>query len=191
MEQHWARLEGLLHTPITRLTNGTLLSWIDHFHALPNWRQRWCTRLLKIEPCLAYLKAAHPAILYVGLRADEPQREGIYSADFPCRFPLREWGWSLATVRSYLTDHAMTIPPRTDCAFCYGQRLTEWRTLWRDFPALYAQAEALETASGATFRSPGRDTWPASLTLLRADFARGRPVRGDTPGPRPCRACTL
>jgi len=170
MIAHWENLERLLGKPLTRITNGTLNSWIEHFGALPNWRQRWCTRLLKIEPCLAYLKSIHPATLYVGLRADEEERKGIYSNDVTCRFPLREWGWGVGEVIEYLKFRGVSIPKRTDCARCYGQRLGEWRALYRKHPDLYAEAEAQEQATGATFRSPGRDSMPAPLVQLRVEF---------------------
>lgn len=197
MIAHWTMLEQLLDTPLTRITNGTLLSWITEYEALPNWRQRWCTRLLKIEPCLAYLKSHQPATLYVGLRADEEERKGIYSADVVCRFPLREWGWKLADVQSYLRERQVSIPERTDCAWCYGQRLSEWKKLWRDHRELYAEAEALEQKTGATFRSPGRDSWPASLAGLRQRFERGHKVKGEDEqlefgwAPQACRVCQL
>jgi hypothetical protein len=54
---------------------------IKRWNALPNWRQRWCTRTIKIEPAAAYLLQHAPAKFYVGLRADEEAREGgDYSA---------------------------------------------------------------------------------------------------------------
>lgn len=99
MLDHWSKLEALLGQPLLRVTNRTLADWIKEFGALPNWRQRWCTRLLKIEPTIAWL-AQHPgALLHVGLRADEEEREGIVSRDVACRFPLREWGWGLREVK--------------------------------------------------------------------------------------------
>src|SRR5579863_9192689 len=55
---------------------GGLASLIKKYQAIPNWRQRWCTRQLKIEPFAAYLMQNSPAIFYVGLRSDEDEREG-------------------------------------------------------------------------------------------------------------------
>lgn len=170
MVAHWERLEVMLGKPFVRVTNGTLNSWIEHFGALPNWRQRWCTRLLKIEPCLAFLESMESPVLYVGLRADEEERKGIYSNDVQCRFPLREWGWGMAEVINYLKERGISIPRRTDCARCYGQRLGEWRDLYRKYPNIYADAEEQERTIGATFRSPGRDSMPAPLVQLRAEF---------------------
>jgi 3'-phosphoadenosine 5'-phosphosulfate sulfotransferase (PAPS reductase)/FAD synthetase len=176
---HWDRLETLLGKPILRITNGTLESWIEHFKALPNWRQRWCTRVLKIEPCIAYLKAHQPATLYVGLRADEEERQGLYGDHATYRYPLREWEWGLEEVWAYINERGIKIPRRTDCARCFGQRLIEWKRLWKEHPEIYADAVAQEERIGATFRSPGRDTWPASLKLLAVEFESGRKVRGE------------
>lgn len=180
MEAHWAKLEELLGQSIVRVSNGTLASWIDEWDALPNWRQRWCTRKLKIEPCIAYLVKHAPAILYVGLRADEETREGIYGDFATYRHPLKEWGWGIDDVRGYLKERGVKIPRRTDCARCYGQRLREWKELWEQHPEVYANAEAQEVAMGHTFRSPQRDTWPADLASLRAEFEKGKMVRGET-----------
>lgn len=197
MLDHWTKLEGLLGRPLVRITNGTLDSWITEFNALPNWRQRWCTRLLKIEPYLAWLKTIGPSVSYVGLRADEEERRGILSNDVECRFPLREWGWGLVEVRKYLRQRGVSIPARTDCARCYGQSLGEWWDLWKRHPATFADAEAQEAQIGNTFRSPGRDTWPAALVELRARFERGHVPAGahedtlfDTQ-PEACRVCKL
>ncbi len=192
MVAHWERLEKLLGKPMVRVTNGTLDTLIDRFGALPNWRQRWCTRILKIEPCIAWMARQQPAVLYVGLRADEPKREGIYGS-VSCRFPLREWGWGIKEVRAYLAEMDVVIPRRTDCARCYDQQIGEWKKLWKNHPTIYADAEAQEVRVGATFRSPGRDTWPASLALLRVEFEKGRKVRGEDKDAEEgaCRVCSL
>lgn len=69
MIAHWERLEELLGKPLTRVrARLDLNGLIADFKALPNWRQRWCTRILKIEPCLAWLRDNGPATLLVGLR---------------------------------------------------------------------------------------------------------------------------
>lgn len=192
MVAHWARLEDVLGQTMVRVTNRTLNEWIAEFGALPNWRQRWCTRLLKIEPCIAYLKRHAPATLYVGLRADEEARGGLYGDHATYRYPLREWGWGLAEVRGYLKARGIQIPARTDCARCYGQRIPEWKALLRRHPTVYAEAEAQEIAVGATFRSPGRDSWPADLRGLRAAFDQQTElVFEEEDAVESCRVCRL
>lgn len=196
MVAHWERLEILLGQPLLRLqAKWTLDSLIAFYGSLPNWRQRWCTRQLKIEPCLAWLatQTATP-VLCVGLRADEEERKGIFSEKVITRFPLREWGWGLAEVQGYLAARGVEIPKRTDCARCYGQRLGEWYDLWREHRHLYLSAERQELETGHTFRSPGRDSWPAALWELRARFESGDVPRDRRQltmfdGEAPCRVC--
>ena len=171
-----------------------LIPLIGHFGALPNWRQRWCTRMIKIQPCIAYMKANPGSTLCVGLRADEEEREGLYGDFATYRYPLRERGLDLAATLKLVADAGICVPRRTDCLLCYGQRLTEWHALWRDRPEAYAEGEALEAQTGHTFRSAGRDTWPASLAELRAAFDGGRVPRGQDKYDgelEACRVCRL
>ena len=201
MYEHWKRLGDLLGKPLTPITSGySLQGLIRKWDALPNWRQRWCTRVLKIEPFNAYLLEAAPAVSYVGLRADEEGREGaVYGGvdGIEQRFPLREWGWGLSEVLEYLDRRGVTIPERTDCARCFFQQVGEWYELWRQYPELYDSAEADEAMTGYTFRSPGghRDSWPVPLVELRTEFEKDRIPKGhgtammfDT---GKCRVCTL
>jgi len=52
------------------------------------------------------------------------------------------------------------------------------------------KAAAQEKAIGATFRSPGRDKWPASLEDLAKEFDAGRKLRQYNRGTT-CRVCSL
>lgn len=178
--------------PLVLPPNRSLYDWIDFHQALPNWRMRWCTRQIKIEPCIAYLQQHPGSTLLVGLRADEDARVGLYGDYATYRYPLREWGWALADVWAYLDTQQVTIPERTDCALCYGQRLGEWYRLWQQYPARFERGVQLEAQYGHTFRSAQRDSWPAALKDLRAEFERGRrPRGGDRTGPTACRVCSL
>jgi PP-loop superfamily ATP-utilizing enzyme len=149
--------------------------------ALPNHAARWCTRMIKIVPCIAYFKANPDSVLLVGLRADEETREGIY--DVPSRHPMKEWGWGLQKVQEYVKAKGVRIPKRSDCALCYGQRIGEWFALWQKHPEEFKKGEELEAlvskARGRTFtfRSPQRDSWPAPLVQLRKSFESGRKPR--------------
>lgn len=192
MRDHWQMLEAMLGQPILRLTNGTLDSWIREWNALPNFRMRWCTRVLKIEPMMAWLLAHQPCTQYVGLRADEESRGGIYGdVAAMTRYPLREWGWGLAEVRSYLHSLRIVIPPRTDCDVCFFQRVSEWKALLRRHPDLYAEAEGYEALTGATFRTPGRDSWPVALRDFRVAVERQHELDLDDEPVEACRACSL
>jgi len=192
MKAHWGNLENILGEPIQRVRHArSLIEEIEKINMLPNVFARWCTIRLKIEPTLDYFESL-PAgsTLYVGLRADEMERKGLYGEDITVRFPMREWNWNEKDVWDYLNSKGICIPKRTDCALCPYQRLGEWRDLYENYPDLYAEGVALEKKIGHTFRSPGRDNWPANLELLSKEFDAGRKLREykrkDT-----CRVCSL
>lgn len=194
MVAHWAKLQDVLGTKLRLLGSGDSLgSLIDKWNALPNWRQRWCTRVLKIEPFEKYVASNMPCVVYVGIRADEADREGVEYKDtrIERRFPLIEWTWGVRDVLDFLERRGITIPRRTDCAACFFQTLGEWYTLWNDHPNQYAEAEAWEAKTEHTFRSPSRDTQPAGLIELRQKFERGYAPQKRSMADRPsmCSVC--
>lgn len=203
MFEHWRRLGELLGRPLEVLSREGLQANIRRNNMIPNFRARFCTRELKIEPYAEYLAAlsgdGSEVVSYVGIRADEPERESGDYADIPgvtMRFPLREWGWGLKEVMGYLGDRGVEIPKRTDCALCFYQRIGEWWDLWRDHPAEFEKGVKIEAEMGHTFRSPGRDTWPAALVELRTEFESGRVPKGadvqaDLFGASQCRVCRI
>jgi 3'-phosphoadenosine 5'-phosphosulfate sulfotransferase (PAPS reductase)/FAD synthetase len=176
----WKQLGVLLGKQIKPVMELSLKECIEQNQALPNFRMRFCTRQIKIEPYrrfLMRLSATGKVVSYVGLRADEEGRAGGAYDDIPgitMRFPLREWEWGLKDVQGYLKERGVVIPDRTDCARCYHQRIGEWWNLWKNYPEIWTDAEKDEERMGATFRSPGRDTWPVALKDLRAEFESGR-----------------
>lgn len=179
MHNHWQKLECLLGKPLTVVTRSTLVQLIKDQNCLPNNRMRWCTRMLKIEPCLGWIREQiEPVTLYVGLRADEEDRKGIYDSDVIPDFPMRRWGWTVDDVLDCLYRNGVSVPWRTDCLDCYGQRLSQWRRYWQTYPTQWAEGEALEALTGHTFRNASRDTWPAGMKELAAEFAKGRIPRG-------------
>lgn len=168
----------------------TLEELIIEQQCLPSWRMRWCTRMIKIEPCAEWLRDNQDVLLAVGLRADEPGRIGGTYEAAEIYYPLREWRWGLDEVVAYC-DHRGFVPPkRTDCAVCFYQTLTEWKDLLENHPGMYRQGEQWEEMVGHTLRSPGRDTWPASLRELRQEFERGRmPIKRKRKVS--CRVCSM
>lgn len=181
MFAHWQWLgsSNALGKRLIPIMAGTLQGVIREQKMLPNFRARFCTRILKIQPYEAFLARevqAGPIVSYVGLRADEEAREGGVYAHIDgvtSRFPLREWGYDDAMVLAELAERGIRIPRRTDCAWCYHQRLGEWYLLWLEHPDLFEEAVCLEDEMGGTFRTPGRDTWPSSLLEMRVRFEQG------------------
>ncbi len=192
MLDHWKRLEDMLGSEIVQVRHTRDLDTeIRKQSMLPSVFARWCTRILKIEPTIKYMNSLPDgSTLYVGLRADEEIRRGIYGEDLLIDFPLRRWGMDEAAVWAYLAQRGVTIPQRTDCAKCPYQRLGEWRDLWNNNREKYIEAINLEDEHGATFRSPGRDTWPADLRSLAVEFDSGRKLR-EYKRSTTCRVCSL
>lgn len=197
MVAHWKHLGELLGKPIKPVTSGRSLGGLIKIqNALPNWRMRWCTRMLKIEPFQRYAMNNLPCTLFVGIRADE--QLGRDGADYGSpllinqRWPFVEWGWEIGDVRAYLKRRGIEIPERTDCACCFFQTLYEWWRLWKFYPEHYAEGESWEERTGHTLRSDSRDTWPAALKDLRQRFEAGEvPKRRTTMSDRPamCSVC--
>lgn len=179
MFAHWRNLGERLGALLYPMSRKTLDTVIREQGALPNFRMRYCTRILKIEPYREFLKeqaAIGPVVSYVGLRADEEGRAGGAYDDIggvTMRFPLREWGMGEAEVQATLRRFEVTVPNRTDCAKCYHQRLGEWWELWKNHPPTFEDAAAIEEEFGATFRTPGRDNWPSSLREMGKRFDAG------------------
>ena len=192
MEDHWRKLEVLLGAPIKPVRHTQdLIETCRTERMLPNVFRRWCTRILKIEPTIEYFsQLPDDAVLYVGLRADEELRKGLFGEDMTVDFPMRRWGWSESDVWAYLASRDVAIPDRTDCGLCPYQRLGEWHDLYFKYPVIYMQGVALEDEFGKTIRSPGRDTWPADLRSLGEEFKRGRPLR-EYKRATTCRVCSL
>lgn len=179
MFEHWRDLGERLGSRLIPIMGGTLKSVIAEEGMLPNFRSRFCTRKLKIEPYRAWLLEQtffSKTISYVGLRADEPGRAGGAYDDIPgvqMRFPLSEWGMGEDEVQASLKRFGVKCPDRTDCARCYHQRIGEWFELWRDHRDIFADAVSDEDRTGFTYRTPGRDSWPSSLREMAGRFERG------------------
>jgi 3'-phosphoadenosine 5'-phosphosulfate sulfotransferase (PAPS reductase)/FAD synthetase len=182
MIEHWQRLECLLGKPLLKIPGPTLLDRIKEYRTLPNFRLRYCTREVKIEPFMAYVVTRAPAVCYVGIRADEAEeREGTNwngVEGVSQNMPLVRWGWGIKQVKAYLVERGIIVPERTDCDLCYHQRIGEWWRLWRDHPDRWREIEALEAWTGHTLRSEQRDSWPASLKGMRELFKIGYTPKG-------------
>lgn len=204
MFAHWNLLGSLLGSRVIPIMEISLKGVIRQQGCLPNFRRRFCTRMIKIEPFRRWLSsqlALGPVVSYVGLRADEPGRAGgAYDniTGVQIRYPLREWGMGENEVQATLAERGIRCPDRTDCAMCYHQRLGEWWELWRNHPDRFDDAVAIEQRYGETFRTPGRDKWPSSLAEMGEKFAAGHVptislnrMKRERMASGQCRVCTL
>ena len=144
----WKRLGDILGSKLIPIMETSLGACIDKNKMLPNFRARFCTRQIKIEPArrlLANLRKQGPVYHYVGLRADEQTRLGGIYDDLGIKtlHPLRDWGWGLKEVWQCLEENnvAKYLPKRTDCDICYHQRIGEWWELWKNYPDRWERGE--------------------------------------------------
>jgi 3'-phosphoadenosine 5'-phosphosulfate sulfotransferase (PAPS reductase)/FAD synthetase len=145
------KLEAHLGKEIVRLSSGKDFDhWLSvHNEYLPSPKQRWCTRVMKIQPFEAFV-GDDPVISYVGIRADE-NREGYISqkASIKAVFPFIEDGLVRDDIFRMLED-TVGIPEyyqwrsRSGCYFCFFQRQDEWLGLKRNHPELFEKARAYE-----------------------------------------------
>lgn len=119
---------------------------------LPSPFARWCTRYLKIDPMEKWIDGDH-CISYIGIRADEPQREGYKnhrnSNITPC-YPFREDNLTLNDIYNIL-EKSVGLPPyykwrtRSGCFFCFYQRRVEYAILYFLYPNLFEESKKYET----------------------------------------------
>jgi hypothetical protein len=136
---------------------------------LPSPMARWCTRYLKIQPMEKWIGIDH-CVSYVGIRADEPNREGYMKSGkkfkIKTKMPFREDGIEIKDVYSIL-KRTVGIPPyykwrtRSGCYFCFYQRRVEYAILFFLYPHLFNHSKEYETT-----HSDGRNfTWVKDKSL--------------------------
>lgn len=161
-------LESLLGKPILRLNHNEravnsdvkvfdkLL--VEHNNFLPSGRQRWCTIKMKLEPfekwINPFLRDGYEVYSYVGIRADEPWRDGFIpneaQKDLKIKMPFADDGIKRAGVISILDSAGIGLPKyyewrsRSGCTFCFFQRKIEWVRLMERYPEAFEEAKAFE-----------------------------------------------
>lgn len=130
----------------------------DRFNGyMPSVKARWCTRFLKIEPMRKWIGDDY-CISYVGIRADEPDRDGFNQDGKSKRkkvdniipqYPFREDGLTINDIYRLL-DESIGVPlyykwrTRSGCYFCFFQRRVEYALLYKLHPDLFKEAKKYE-----------------------------------------------
>ena len=158
-------LEKYLGKPIHRADRDDgrgLVEIIEGFGGyLPSSRQRYCTRMSKIEPFEAFLdklRENEDQIIwsFVGIRADEPFRSGLVSHKpwIRTEIPFKELGITREDVY-WLLSQTIGIPgfyryrSRSGCYLCPMQKQSEWIGGYRYQPQDYWKAAELEKLTEA------------------------------------------
>jgi 3'-phosphoadenosine 5'-phosphosulfate sulfotransferase (PAPS reductase)/FAD synthetase len=140
-----------------------------HKDYLPSAQQRWCTINLKLRPFEEFA-GNDEVISYVGIRADEPEREGYLSTkpNITTRFPFKEDGLVKEDIIHLLEESGLGLPKyyewrsRSGCYFCFYQRKIEWIGLYENHPDLFEDAKKYEKYDEKTGK---RYTWSQNESL--------------------------
>lgn len=193
------KLEAYLGKKIERLgANQDFDYWLNEYnHFLPSGHQRWCTVQMKLVPfenwIKPFLKDGYEIISYVGIRADEPWREGYIPTQnyLSIKMPFAEDGLVKSDIIEILEGTDLGLPKyyewrsRSGCTFCFYQRKIEWVRLKERHPDKFEEAKAYEkhlqdekSTKGETYYWMGKDTPlstledPVRVAQIKADHAK-------------------
>ena len=151
---HLDKFEKTTGRKVVRLKNSkeeTLPDRIRRHKFLPGHGARYCTQEFKIEVYNNFIKNKLPAEMLIGLRLDEPLREGNLTdiPDLTIRYPLRERKMTrLDCVRLCLeSDLLPRYPPymaRGGCKGCFYKRKSEVYAMIDLQPKVMDELQALE-----------------------------------------------
>ena len=164
-------MEDYLGKKIIRINAGRDFDYYLKLHTnyLPSAQQRWCTINLKLKP-FEQFAGDDDVISYVGIRADEPQREGYLSSkpNIKTCFPFKEDGLVREDIINILNESGLGLPKyyewrsRSGCYFCFYQKKIEWIGLQENHPELFEAAKAYEKIDEKTGK---RYTWTNGESL--------------------------
>lgn len=152
------KLEAYLGKEIIRLNDDKGFDyWLEQFnHFLPSGQQRWCTVQMKLVPfekwIKHYLDDGYEIVSYVGIRADEPYRDGYVPTQkfLSIEMPFADDGLVKADIINILESTGLGLPAyyewrsRSGCTFCFYQRKIEWVRLMERHPESFEEAKAYE-----------------------------------------------
>jgi len=164
-------LEAFLGRKIHRLNDGKGFDyWLKEYNNfLPSGQQRWCTIQMKLVPFENWIKPflndGYEIVSYVGIRADEPSRDGYQSTNekVVARLPFAEDGLVKQDILNILEHSGLGLPEyykwrsRSGCTFCFYQRKIEWVRLMEEHPALFEEAKSYEQVLNSSNGEPNGD----------------------------------
>lgn len=150
--EHIEKFERVTGRPVIRITAGeTLPEAIRRQKFFPNHAARWCTRTMKIEPMNRFLRERLPCELWIGLRADEPERTGNTTEldGLTIRYPMREMGMNRhdavnVCVENDLLPRYPVYMARGGCIGCFYKRPAEVKAMIHLVPDVIEKLVQLE-----------------------------------------------
>jgi len=138
--------------------NITFEEGIKKYH-WSDFKNRWCTTLLKIQPIKKYLNGKYEKNNYIeciGIAYDEPKR---YKPTEYKKYPLYEWKITEKEALEYCYNKGFDWSglyeefDRLSCFLCPLQRIGELRTIYNVYPKYWKKMKILDKFSERSFRS--------------------------------------
>lgn len=123
----------------------------------PSRIANWCNGYLKMRPIRAYHKSQTDEIHeYVGIAVDEPKRLERLKKTPNTSAPLADYGITETEAmeicrRHYLLSPLYQTKARSGCWFCHNARISELRTLYWQYPTLWAELRKIQIFSENPF----------------------------------------
>ena len=165
-----------------------------HGYGWPSMAIRWCTRHLKIDLIDKHFRELaedYDVIRCIGLASDEFKRlERPANQQTDHRHPLVEWGWTEKDALEYCYGLGYDwgglydMFDRVSCWCCPLQGINELRTLWSNFPELWAHLEDMDNKLAIARGGDGKVVsvkfrHDYSVADLRTKFAREAKAQRD------------
>ena len=126
----------------------------------PDWKCRWCVKVLKREPLAKYLRSLPPCHLYSGITYDECHRANARNVyPVPVAFPLIDWKITKNKSLRYCYEQGFDwnglyqLFSRTGCFCCPLQKLSALETLFYFFPDLWRKMKKMDRLTHKTFKT--------------------------------------
>ena len=165
MYDHIKKLEDYINKPITILKAKYSFEYYLGKHVkkngqigygFPDFRNRWCTTLLKQNIMRTYCRGH---IEYHGIALDEKHRAKKNKTNRNIRYPLVDWkitekqALEFCYKKGFKWNGLYEKFKRVSCWCCPLSRLGELKTLYFEYPKLWAILRRLDTLSYRQFRS--------------------------------------
>lgn len=130
----------------------------EHGYGHPDFRNRWCTQLLKKSPMTKYKKQFTSVVEYHGIAKDEEHR-ALKNKEKNIKYPLIEWGVTEKEALEYCYSKGFDWEglyndfDRVSCWSCPLARIGELRIIYNKYPELWEQLVEADKKSYRKFRS--------------------------------------
>lgn len=176
MYEHIRKVEKYIERPITILRSKYTFEYYmfeyektkgknkgSKGYSWPDFKNRWCTRILKEQVVRQYLRKNKEVTEYHGIAIDEAHRADKNNDGRMIKYPLIDWGMTEKDCLDYCNRKGFDWNGlyekfnRVSCYLCPLQRLGELKIIYNDYPELWQKMKELDDRSikqfGRKFRS--------------------------------------